>query len=99
MYRSIYQSITIKELGKLNKNLGVWYSWGSNITGRFFESGIEDFVLGMFEDFKTLFNRYPKMATTPALLGACLRKNNREVILHSKYCSMVGKILYFVKKV
>ena len=97
--QKIQKQLTIKELGKLNKHLGVWYTWGSDITGHFLESGMEDFVLGMFEDFKTLFNRYPKMATTPALLGACLRKNNREVILHSKYCSMVGKILYFVKKV
>ena len=39
------------------------------------------------------------MATMPALPGACLRKNNGEVILHSEYHSIVSKILYFVKKV
>ena len=97
--QKLQKQFTIKELGKLNKHLGVWYTWGSDITGHFLESGMEDFVLGMFEDFKTLFNRYPKMATTPALPGACLRKNNGEVILHGEYRSMVGKILYFVKKV
>ena len=97
--QKIKKQFTIKELGKLSKHLGVWYTWGSDVTGRFLESGMEDFVLGMFEDFKTLFSRYPKMATTPALPGTCLRKNKGEVILHGKYRSMVGKILYFVKKV
>ena len=67
--------------------------------GRFLESGMEDFVLGMFEEFKVLFDRYPKTASTPGMPDICLQKNVGEVIMHGEYHSMVRKILYFVKKV
>ena len=90
---------TIKELGPIKKHLGVWYDWGEDADGRFLESTMEDFVEGMFEDYKNLFGRYPAIAPTPGLPGTSLSKNDAHTVLHSEYRSMVGKILYFVKKI
>ena len=67
--------------------------------GRFLELSIEDFVLGMFEEFKLLFDRYLKTAPTPGMPGICLQTNVQEVSMHGEHCSMVGRILYFVKSV
>lgn len=47
------KQFTIKELGKCNKHLGVWYTWGLDVTAYFLELGMEDFTLGTFEEFKT----------------------------------------------
>ena len=95
----IKKHFTIKELGTLSKHLGVWYKWGEDNLGRYLESSMENFVQGMTKDFQSLFGRLPKIATTPGLPGVCLRKNTSEAIKHAEYRSMVGKILYFVKKV
>ena len=53
----------------------------------------------MIDDFTNLFGQYPKHAETPGLPGTSLMKNQGEILWHGEYCSMVGKILYFVKKV
>ena len=90
---------TIKELGLLKKHLGVWYKWGNDGNGRFLLSSMEDFFRGMIDDFSDLFGRYPKHAETPGLPGTSLTKNDDDTLLHGEYRSMVGKILYFVKKV
>ena len=97
--KEIKKQFTIKELGVLSKHLGVWYKWGEDKLGRYLESSMEDFVKGMVDNFQSLFGRLPKIATTPGLPGVCLRKNTSETIMHAEYRSMVGKILYFVKKV
>ena len=60
---------------------------------------MEDFVEGMFKDYKNLFGQYPAIAPTPGLPGTSLSKNDAHTVLHSEYRSMVGKILYFVKKI
>jgi hypothetical protein len=47
---------------------------------------MEDFVQGMFEDFKDLFGRLPKIASTPSVPGSSLRKNtDGEIVLHLEY--------------
>ena len=49
---------------------------------------MEDFVQGMFEDFKDLFGSLPKIASTPEVPGSSLRKNtDGEFVLHSEYRS------------
>ena len=90
---------TIKELGPIRKHLGVWYDWGVDELGSYLQSNMEDFVEGMFQDYKNLFGQYPKGAPTPGLPGTSLAKNEGNTILHSEYRSIVGKILYFVKKI
>ena len=53
----------------------------------------------MIDNFTDLFGQYPKHAQTPGLPGTSLTKNQGDILMHGEYCSMVGKILYFVKKV
>jgi hypothetical protein len=60
---------------------------------------MEDFVKQMIDDFKELFGRYPKPSTIPALPSTSLCKNDSETMLHGEYRSLVGKILYFVRKI
>ena len=95
----IKKHFTIKELGPLKKHLGVWYDWGQDKVGRYLESSMEDFVHVMLQDYHDIFGKYPRDASTPAFPGIVLRMNPDKVILHKEYRSMVGKLLYFVKKV
>jgi hypothetical protein len=90
---------TIKELGPIKKHLGVWYTWGVDKLGRYLQSDMEDFVRGMINDFKELFGRLPKVSLLPALPGTTLTKNDGEILLHGEYRSIVGKILYYVRKI
>ena len=60
---------------------------------------MEDFVLGIFKEFKVLYDRCLKISSTPGMPGICLQKIVGEVIKYREYCLMVMKILYFVKKV
>jgi hypothetical protein len=55
---------------------------------------MENFVTVMIKDFKALFKKLPRTATTPALPGTILRKNDGNTILHKEFRSMVGKLLY-----
>ena len=83
----------------MKKHLGVWYDWGQDKVGRYLESSMEDFVHVMLQDYHDIFGKYPRDASTPAFPGIVLRMNPDKVILHKEYRSMVGKLLYFVKKV
>ena len=71
------------------------YEWGEDTTGRsYLEASMENFVTVMIKDFKALFKKLPRTATTPALPGTILRKNDGNTILHKEFRSMVGKLLY-----
>ena len=96
---AIRKHFNIKELGVLKKHLGVWYEWGNDSTGRYLESNMDDFVMGMANDYKTTFGQFPKAATSPALPGTNLRKNEGTPLSHKEFRSIVGKLLYFVKKI
>jgi Reverse transcriptase (RNA-dependent DNA polymerase) len=96
---AIKEHFTIKELGTLCKHLGVWYEWGEDSIGRYLEASMEDFVEVMLADYKTIFKKAPKPAMTPAFPGQVLCKNDGNTILHKEYRSLVGKLLYFVKKI
>ena len=95
----IKKYFTIKELGQLKKHLGVWYKWGEDSTGRYLESSMESFVQGMKDDFKDIFGHFPKDAATPAFPSTTLRKSTGNPVKHKEYRSMVGKLLYYVKKI
>jgi hypothetical protein len=95
----VKKHVNIKDLGTLRKHLGVWYESGYDEVGRYLEASMEDFVQGMVDDYKEIFGRKPKMSKTPAFPGSVLTRNTEEVVLHKEYRSLVGKILYFVKKV
>jgi hypothetical protein len=60
---------------------------------------MEDCVHVMLRDYHDNFGKYPRDASTTALPRIVLRKNPDKVTLHKEYRSMVGKLLYFVKKV
>ena len=82
----------------MKKDLGVRYNWGQDKVGLYLESSMEDFVQVMLQDYHDIFGKYPRDASTPALPGIVLKKNPDKVTLHKRYFSMVGKLLYFVKK-
>ena len=82
------------------KHLVVWYYWGQeDKVGSYLESSMEDFVYFLLQDYHDIFGKYSRDASTPTLPGIVLRKNPDKVTLHKRYRSMVGKLLFFVKKV
>ena len=96
---ALKQYFNVKELGQLRKHLGVWYEWGEDENGRYLQSEMEDFVKDMINDYTTIFGKEPKKASTPGFPGTVLSKNRGETIKNKEYRSLVGKILYFVKKI
>ena len=83
---------------KLKKEIRVWYSMSLEATGCFIDSGMKDLFLIMFEEFMVLISKYPLFALAPAMPGTSLCKDKAGIILHGESHSMVGQILYFVKK-
>jgi hypothetical protein len=57
------------------------------------------FVKGMVDDYQDIFGKPPQSAPTPGFPRTVLMKNQGDTLLHKEYRSMVGKLLYFVKKV
>ena len=96
---SVKKIFTIKELGLLKKHLGVWSDWGQNKVKSYSESILEKFVQVMLQDYHDILWNYPRDTSTPELPGIVLRKNPDKVHLHKEYRSMIGKLLYFVKKI
>jgi hypothetical protein len=97
--QQVRQYVNTKELGTLKKHLGVWYTAGNDEIGRYLQATMEDFVQGIVDDFILIFGRQPKQFRTPAFPGSVLTKNKGDTVLHKEYRSLVGKILYFVKKI
>ncbi len=52
----------------------------------------------MINDYKELFGHLPKYSLLPALPGTTLTKNKGNILLHGEYRSIVGNILYYVRK-
>jgi hypothetical protein len=90
---------TIKALGPVRKHLGVYYEMGKDQVGKYIEANMLDFVMGMFSDFEELTGRMPKIAATPGQPGTTLETNAADIILQPEYRSIVGKLLYFMKKI
>jgi hypothetical protein len=91
--------VAIKQLGVVRKHLGVNYTSGSDNYGRYIEANMIDFVEGMTRDYFELTGNLPKKALTPALPGTVLEKNDGEMVMQPEYRSVVGKFLYFMKKI
>ena len=91
--------VTIKELGIVRKHLGVYYARGHDKDGIYIEVNMVDFVKGMTNDYVEMTGHLPKRAATPGLPGTTLERNEGEIILQPEYRSVVGKLLYFMKKV
>jgi hypothetical protein len=58
---------------------------------------MEDFTLGSFEEFKT-FQPVSQNSNNPSNSRDMLKKEWQRNHLHGEYCSIVRKILYFVKE-
>jgi hypothetical protein len=91
---------TIKELGPVKKHLGVYYNFGRDAVGAYVEANMIDFANGMTMDYMSMTGESkPRMAATPALPGTTLAKNDGNILMQPEYRSIVGKILYFMKKI
>jgi hypothetical protein len=91
--------VAIKQLGVVKKHLGVIYKISNDNYGRYIEANMFDFVQGMTDDYVKLIGSLPKRAATPALPGTTLEKNDGDMVMQPEYRSVVGKLLYFMKKV
>ncbi len=92
--------LTIKELGPVQKHLGVYYNFGRDAVGAYVEANMIDFANGMTTDYMSMTGESkPQMAATPALPGTTLAKNDGNILMRPEYRSIVGKILYFMKKI
>ncbi len=91
--------ITIKPLGIVRKHLGVFYNIGMDQDGPYIEANMVEFAKGMTNDFKSMIGSLPKSVAKPALAGTTLKKNQSNPIQQPEYRSIVGKLLYFMKKV
>ena len=96
----ISKHYTITDFGTLHKHLSVAYEWKSDGMGEYIAISMEEFTKGMIVDFKEEFDRLPKEYATPAFPGTTLTKcgPEEEVFRHEAYRTLVGKLLWLVKK-
>jgi hypothetical protein len=97
--KEMARHVTIKPLGIVRKHLGVFYDIGMDRDGPYIEANMVEFAKGMTSDFMSMTGSLPKSAATPALAGTTLEKNQSNPIQQPEYRSIVGKLLYFMKKV
>jgi hypothetical protein len=90
----------ITDLGPLSKHLGVSYEWKTDKLGPYIAITMGEFTNGLIVDFKEEFGRLPKEYATPAFPGSSLvkRKPEEDIVRHEAYRTMVGKLLWLVKK-
>ncbi len=79
--------VAIKQLGVVQKHLGVNYNTGSDNHSRYIDASIIDFVKGMTNNYFTLTGSLPKKALTPALPGTVLKKNDGDMVMQPEYRS------------
>jgi len=91
----------ITDLGVLTKHLGVWYERKFDYYGEYLELSMNDFLRNMMQDYERVFGKEVKEVATPGYPGTSLvkRTEDEEVVNIAEYRSLVGKLLWYVKKV
>jgi Reverse transcriptase (RNA-dependent DNA polymerase)/Zinc knuckle len=96
--QQIALKFAISDLGKLKKHLGVTYKFGEDDNGPFLLASMNEFVDEIIRDCETCCGELREFPT-PGYSGASMAKSEEEPIMHEQYRSIVGKVLYLVKKV
>ena len=92
--KAIAKRLSIKDEGRLSKQLGVGYEWNA-------DGGLtmhqKDYIADIITTYEEKFGECRNFLT-PGYLGKCLLKHKGEPVDVSGYRSFVGKILFAMKK-
>ena len=110
--RELQKHIVISDLGQLKKHLGVHYKFGKDAGGPYLEAGMMEFAQEIATDAMKycakLVENYPSAGKfvgtlrtfpTPGYFNEHPQLNKKEAVMNEEYRSIIGKILYLVKKV
>ena len=89
----------ISDLGEIKKHLGVWYNKLRDHNGPYYELSMKKYVDDIGIDWKGLTGKDPKPFATPGYPGESLVKNEGESVDKSGYQKMLGKLMWFSRKV
>ena len=96
----VKERFNIKELGRLKKHLGVWYSWKQEQGGQtFVEATMPELVEEIIKATEDHLGHEVKLYTTPGVPGESLIKYEGETVDETEYRSIAGKILYLTSKI
>jgi len=94
--QGISGAVTISDLGKLERHLGVDYEFGLDEYGSYIKSSMTEYIASIVRDFEkdlaTTLKDYktPGAAVTPPLRST----PEDEIILHELYRSYVGRVMF-----
>jgi hypothetical protein len=94
----IKKRLVISDLGQLSKHLGVHYKFGKDSYGPYLAASMQAFCDEIVSDCEKLCGNLRDFPT-PGYGNVCLMKHLGEPLMQKEYRSIVGKILYLVKKV
>ena len=89
----------ISDLGEIKKHLGIWYEKCKDDDGVYYELSMKKYVDDICIDWKGLTGKDPKLAATPGYPGESLVKNEGEAVNKGAYQVMLGKLMWFSRKV
>ena len=95
------QEFTIKDLGLLNKHLGIWYEFGRDEAGSYYDLSMKGFADSLIEDYGKYIGKEVQRYETPAYgrESICKGQEEEDAIDPDKYRSFVGRAMWFVRKV
>jgi len=95
----VQKRFKISDLGVLKKHLGVWYEKKTDDHGPYYELTMKKYQSDLLQDWKSLTGKEPRRAATPGYPGETLSKNTGETVDVDSYRSILGKAMWFCKKI
>ena len=94
--KGISDAVTISDLGKLVRHLGVDYEFGQDKSGKYVRSSMTDYLDAIVRDFEADVNATVKEHKTPgAAVTPPLRSTPEDkIVLQDLYRSYVGRIMF-----
>jgi Reverse transcriptase (RNA-dependent DNA polymerase) len=96
--KRVQKYLVISDLGRLRKHLGVAYEFGRDEYGPYLAASMPEFRDEIVRDCVEYLGKLRDFPT-PGYSNVCLIKHTGEPVMQEMYRSIVGKVLYLVKKV
>lgn len=89
----------VVEDGQLRKLLGVRYRWETDDVGPVVILDMQDKSYEIIKAYEDVKGEVKKTFKTPGKPHSVLNANKEEVVMHGKYRSILGKIMFYVTKI
>ena len=94
--KGISDAVTISDLGKLVRHLGVDFAFGTDTNGKYLKSSMTDYLQAIVRDFeKDMESKLKEQKTPGAAVTPPLRSTEEdEIVMQELYRSYVGRLMF-----